>query len=354
MNSNLRRFVQLAILLLCLAALVWTAHSLGPRRLWAAVRSADPFWLGLSALAVAGRFLIWSAKWQRMLCRREAVSFGLSLRLVLVGSFINLTTPTAKLAGGVVRALLLARHRRWPVLDAYGWALADQITNVLGQFLLYGVLAVGAFQALPPGSMRDSLLISGLVVVGAVLTLGALRGLAWRGSRRPEIARVLVRLVPRRFRATDSHAVVHDGLGRMLHPLLRQDGMISTYLLDVLLAAVGFASLCLSNALVLRALGAEASVVVVSVAVMGAYFAGTVIGAWGGIGVTEAMLTGLFVQAGIPLELAASGALIHRGMFYGVVLAAGGPALLNEVRTGWDPRRFASDAHSERVPQESL
>ena len=56
-------------------------------------------------------------------------------------------------------------------------------------------------------------------------------------------------------------------------------------------------------------------------AVVLAYFAGVLVGAWGGIGVTEAALTGLYVQIGLPPDQAAAGALLHRAVFYAVVLA---------------------------------
>jgi uncharacterized membrane protein YbhN (UPF0104 family) len=49
-----------------------------------------------------------------------------------------------------------------------------------------------------------------------------------------------------------------------------------------------------------------------------------VVGVWGGIGVTEAALTGLYVQFGIPGDQAAAAAILHRGVFYLVVLSWGG------------------------------
>jgi uncharacterized protein (TIRG00374 family) len=332
MGRRRRQLVSLLILVLCLLALAWAIHGLGPGRVWEAVTHADPFWLGLSAAAVAGRFLIWGAKWKLMLGRREEVPYGPCLRAILAGAFVNLTTPTAKLAGGVVRAAMIARRRSWPRLDAYGWALADQTTNVLGQWLLYGVVGVTAFSSLPSGRLRVGLLVSGLAVVAGVLVLGTLRGRLWSLSQRPEIGRLIARMVPGRFRPRDAEETVTGWLGRILRPLLRHGGMLTTFLPDVLLAAVGFSTMCLSNALVLRALGAEIPLILVAVAVMGGYLAGTVVGAWGGIGVTEAALTGLFVQFGVPLEIAATAALLHRAVFYTLVLAGGGPVLMAETR----------------------
>ncbi len=84
--------------------------------------------------------------------------------------------------------------------------------------------------------------------------------------------------------------------------------------------------------MVLRALGVEAPLLLVAAAVVAGYFVGVAVGAWGGIGVTEAALTGLFVKLGVPPEQAAAGVLLHRAIFYAVVLIAGGLALWYEGR----------------------
>ena len=51
-------------------------------------------------------------------------------------------------------------------------------------------------------------------------------------------------------------------------------------------------------------------------------------GAWGGIGVTEATLTALFIQVGVNPEAAAAGVLIQRAAYFAVVLGWGGAALM--------------------------
>jgi uncharacterized membrane protein YbhN (UPF0104 family) len=250
------------------------------------------------------------------------------MRTLAAGSFVNLTTPTAKLAGGFVRAAILHRRHGWGVASAYGWAMADQVTNVLGRLLFYGVVAVASVPFLDPGPLRTAILASGAAALFAIVLTAALRGWAWRLLSRPWIGERLVRMIPSRLRGKEPESLPRV----ILSPLLEQGGVFSAYLPDLLWAAAGFASLCIANAMVLKALGAEASLLPVATAVALAYFAGVAVGAWGGIGVTEAALIGLYVQIGIPGELAAAGALLHRAILYAVVLGLGGVVLLYESR----------------------
>ena len=154
------RVLRVLILAACVGVLAWWVRSLGPRRILEAALDADPRWLALSLCAVASRYLIWAAKWQRMMRRTGRVGFGTTLRAILSGTLLNLVTPSAKLAGGVLRAAIVQRSTGWRMALAYGWSVADQVTNVLGDFLLGGLLA-----RRPALSFREAGLPSGPMVV---------------------------------------------------------------------------------------------------------------------------------------------------------------------------------------------
>jgi len=325
------RWIRPALAAACLAGLAWAVARLGPGRVLAVALRADPWWLLLSVPALAGRFLIWGLKWRRMLARRCTVPLGLVLRVLAAGSFVNLTTPTAKLAGGVVRAVLLRRRRGLGLATAYGWAMADQVTNVLGHVLLYALLAA-AVAATLPGPWRGPLALSAALALAGLGALSALRPVGFRLLERSAVTDRLERFVPARLRRDDAGRGAAALLRDVLDPLLRAGGPAATFAGDVALAAAAFASLCVANALVLRALGVEAPLLVVSTILVVGYFAGVVFGAWGGIGVTEAAMTALYVRVGLSVDDAAAAALLHRAMYYALVLGWGGWSLLREGR----------------------
>jgi uncharacterized membrane protein YbhN (UPF0104 family) len=327
-----RRLLGLLVAVACLGLLGWTVYRLGPRAVAAAALEAHAGWLALSVLPVLARFLFWTHKWNVMLRRERAVPYGLTLRVIGVGSFVNLTTPTAKVAGGIVRAALLHRLRDWRMSSAYGWALADQLTNVLANLLLTSALAVVVGLLAPGLEHRGWFVGPGIAGVGLVAAAAALRGSLWRWAQRPELARRLAAMVPARFRPASGNGVPAERMRRIFGPLLHEGSALGTFLPDVVRATPILGSLVVSNALVLRALGVETSPLLAAAATVVGYFVGVVIGVWGGVGVTEAALTGLYVQLGMPGEQAAAAALLHRAAFYAVVLAGGGACLLQVGR----------------------
>jgi uncharacterized protein (TIRG00374 family) len=334
LSRSRRRLLRPLLILIGLVAVIWTVHSLDPRRVWDTARSADPFWLAVSAIPIVLRFGIWGVKWTHMLARHSRVPLGTATRFIAAGSFVNLTTPSAKLAGGVVRAMLLHKRYGWRMSVAYGWAFADQVTNLLGHTLLFGVGTL-AF-AFHPAAAQWS---SAFAIVGSLTLLGLLAGVlirrrAWGWIQRPALAATLGRFVPQRFAGKDG--VTSEGLKRIFGPLLDASVSWKAFVPDVLLGALAFATLPVANAMVLRSLGVDAPLMVITIVVVLGYLAGNLLGAWGGIGVTEAALAALGAQFGVPAEAAAAGALLHRAVFYSVVLSCGGGSL-------WAERRAISD-----------
>jgi uncharacterized protein (TIRG00374 family) len=325
-----RRLLRVLLIAAGLTALVWTVASLNPRRVWGIACTADPFWLALSALPIVLRFFVWGVKWTGMLARHARVPFAPATRIIAAGSFVNLTTPTAKLAGGLVRAVLVNRRFGWRMSLAYGWALADQVTNLLGYTLLFAVGTL-AFSFHPAaGDLRP---VFATVGGGALVGLGVCVWIfrpAWNWIQRPELSEKLARFVPQRF--TRKSGVTPDLLQRLFGPLLRDGASWKAFSHDVLLGALSFATLPLANAMVLRSLGVDAPLMVITVVVVLGYLIGNLLGTWGGIGVTEAALAALGAHFGVPAEAAAAAALLHRSVFYAVVLSCGGLSLWIEGR----------------------
>ena len=342
---SFRKALRLAIALAALVAIGWLIYRLGPMRVARVAREADPLLLAWSLVPLLGRFAVWGWKWQRILRREIEVPFWPVLEIQLAGSFVNLTTPTAKLAGGFLRAMVIARRYGGGWARAYGRAFADQCTTVLGTLALYAVTAPVAYVTLQGLAWRGWALALGLAIGAGLLGLVLLRPWLFSWLARPAVAGWLRRRIPARYRREQPD----DGwIGDVLYPLLGEGSAWRTLVPDILWGAVAALLVCWANAAVLQALGAEAPFGTVCAVVILSYFAGILLSAWGGVGVTEASLAGLYIQVGISPETAAAAALLHRATFYLLVLLLGGAAFW---RVGGELSRSGRSSETETQPE---
>lgn len=323
------KVLQWLLFAACIVYVGYSINALGPEKVWRTARSADALWLALSFAPLPVRFLIWAVKWHAML-RREAPSrFSEIGLLVLVNNFLNLVTPSAKLAGGFFRGFYLAKTRGWTMRRAYGWTLADQISMTLGNIFLFSVLALWTGFYLETDLLNGALPYLGAVGLLLLTAVFFLRPTIWRKISDETIQQKIDRWVPKRF-LFDEQGEKRLWLGPLLKPTLCSGNAHQWLTVELCLSACSFAMLCLANALVLKSLGIDSSIALIAVILMLATFAGTILGVMGGIGVTEVFLMTLYPYAGIPPAAAAAGALLHRASFYGVTLVLGGIAFWSQ------------------------
>ncbi|CAM2009143.1 lysylphosphatidylglycerol synthase transmembrane domain-containing protein [Acanthopleuribacter pedis] len=319
------KLLQWLVALGCLAYVGHSIYALGPEKVWNTARSADAFWLALSFAPLPARFLIWAVKWGAMLRRETAIPLKEVGLLVLVNNFLNLVTPSAKLAGGFFRGFYLAKTQGWTMRHAYGWTLADQISMTFGNIFLFSVLGLWTGFFLETELLNGALPYLGAVGLILLTAIFFLRPALWRIISNATFQQKIDRWLPKRF-LFDEAGEKRLWLGPLLKPTLCSGSAGQWLTIELFLSACSFVMLCLANALVLRSLGTDSSIVLIAVILMLATFAGTILGVMGGIGVTEVFLMTLYPYAGIPPEAAAAGALLHRASFYAVTLVLGGAA----------------------------
>ena len=323
---------------------------MGFEQVWSVALDANPWWLLASLLPTGLRFVVWSAKWRNMLLRAVKVSHYQVLIAVLAGAFVNLVTPTAKLGGGIVRSLIVHRATGLRKSVAYGWSLADQITNSLGNAGLFAILAMSTFWTLDNPESRFVLFSAGVVPMILIAAFFRYRASLWRSIQSPQWRQKLFNWVPERLRQKSEPDASGQGLvDRILYPLLCFSSNRQTAS-DLCLGACSFASLCIANAMVFKALGSDASILAITNAVVLGYFAGTATGAMGGIGATEFFLIQLYSFLGVEPTLATAAALLHRVSYYGVTLLFGSAAMIISTSVVIEP---VADLKKESIQDSS-
>lgn len=313
---------------------MWVVYGANPGEIARAARGTHPGWLAASILPAILRFVVWGRKAGRITRRFTPVDDAPITGDLLAGAFVNLVTPTAKVAGGVYRAAVLRARTGTRFSSAYGWIFADQMTNSTGSLIAFGATAVVATMLDPdaPGA----LLVGGVAALVGVVAFVFARPFIWRLAAHPAWRRRFERLRPRR---EGTPRTGHDtppedatsGPERWLGPSLSGREGLAAYAGDLARATAVWGWLCLSNWLVFRAMGVEASPwTLSSLLVLGTY-AGGIFG-MGGLGVTEAALIKLYGQVGVGVPEATIAALLHRAGYYGVVVVWGGVAFLGRSR----------------------
>lgn len=310
---------------LCIAAVIWLFRSLDLREVARLTRDSDHRWLALSFAAMIGRYGIWGLKSGRMFRRQAPFPTGAAVRGVVAGAFVNLVTPTAKVAGGLYRAAKVRAITGWRVSTSYGWIVADQFTNGLGSTLFFGAIAISAGTGLggPGGKSLTAIGVASLLSV-VLFVIG--RDTLWGAVRRPRMRRLLSKLSLVRSTRSESDPDQRSWFEAWLSPLLEGPGGTRALVEDIAAGTVSLACFALANAAAFRAIGVDAPLAEVTVILTLGTLAGGVVG-MGGVGVTEAALVGLYAGFGISRPEAAAATLMHRFVLYAVVVGWGGWAL---------------------------
>lgn len=331
-KPTFKDLLKLLAALISSVFIVKIIKDLGPERVWDITLQADPFLLAPAIGLLVAMFAVWAWKWRLIAARGFDLPFAWSFRLIWLGNFINTFTPTAKLGGGFMRAIRLRRGKGMSLGQAYGWVMADQISSFLGKALLFGTTCLLVSFLEEMAQWRLALRALGLVCFAVIGAWFPLRRRFWHAAVNRKRTGRFQNWIPKMLRGAEQEK--EDQVAVLLEPTLKLGRPRDIFFLDICLASFAFALFCLSNGLVLKALGASASLVVIGLAVMLSYLGGTLLGFLGGIGITELLLIKIYSLAGVPEDTAAAGALLHRAIFYLFSFAWGGYAAWRERQLG--------------------
>lgn len=280
--------------------------------------AALPAWAaGGTLLLLTVRFVALHLRWSPLLERLGALPpAGHRFAILMSAVLVNHVTPTARVAGGLLRGRYVSRWSGLPFSTVYGAVLLDQAAHQV----VIGALTWLAFAAFAWWSGWRALAVTALALLAGAAALAARH--AARPTARatagddgdPGAVTRLARLAAagRRALATLRTLAGERRLRRRLA------------LYSLLFAAATIAA----QWLVFQGLGSPMPIDAVAVGVLLGAAAGTLSGTPGGLGSTEAAMVASYRALGLPAEEALAGTLLMRGLHYALVLALGVPAAL--------------------------
>ncbi len=268
-------------------------------RVQGALASFEWRWLAVALALALLNYTLRFFKWQLYLSVLDLSVPPLESALVFVSGF-SLTVTPGKL-GEVLKSFLLRDRQGIPVARTAPIVVAERLTDLLALALL-AVSGVATHRTGAVGVIAGA----GLVVLALVLV----------SSRRA--AHALFRLAPERFRARLDE--MYDSAWRLLRP-------VPLALATVLSVAAWFCE-CVSLWLLVRGFpGASASLSLATFVYAVTTIAGALSFLPGGLGVTEAGMTGLLVRLGTgittPVAVAATFLVRLATLWFAVLLGAG-------------------------------
>ncbi|RJQ45518.1 MAG: UPF0104 family protein [Gaiellales bacterium] len=254
-----------------------------------------PVALGLVLFNYLIRFLKWE-----YLIRAVGVSIPVRPSFIIFFSGLTMSISPAKL-GEVMKSFLLRDYAGVKVSRTAPVIVAERLTDVIG------IVILGSFGALAYGWGRDILAVTIALVVVFVAVV------QWR--------RLCLRLL-----AAAEHVPF---LSRVAHHL--EEFYESSYILlrlgrllpAVTLSTAGWFTECVASWLLLRALGLEVDLLLVTFVFVTATLAGALAMIPGGLGVAEGSMTGLFINGGLDRTDAVAATLLIRLVTFWFAIAMG-------------------------------
>lgn len=255
--------------------------------------------VALVAAGYALRFIRWE-----FLLRVIQVRMSLLPSLVIFISGLTMSISPAKL-GEVLKSFLIKDHTGVPVSRTSPVVVAERVGDVIA------VVILGAVGALAYESGRGVLVVSIAMVIMFVALVQS-RSISMRLLHQAESMPVLGRFADH-----------FESFYESSYELLRLRRLAVT----IVFSTVGWFLECIASWLLLRGLGLETDLLLVTFVFAVSTLAGAVAMIPGGLGVTEGSMTGLFVANGIERGDAVAATLLIRIVTFWFAIAVGVIAL---------------------------
>ncbi len=148
-----KRWIRWGVLAVSLIVLIVILWQIGASGVLDAMIGMDPKYVVLALLCYFGVHLAWGIKWYLLVKKRvKNAYFPFVFLANVTGNFINVTTPSGRMAGEPVRAGAVAKRFRAPFPDVFATAMVDKMGLTLAMILLLFpiiIFAYGEFE-MPP------------------------------------------------------------------------------------------------------------------------------------------------------------------------------------------------------------
>lgn len=338
MNKNIIFFIIGLILLLGVLSYI------GIDKLAESVKDTKPIYLVAAFILNLLMFLVWNLKFKFLVDKidkgKAAANFTSLFPIIMVGSFINATTPGAKTGGGPVKAYYLSKLLNIDKTTCMPIVIIDQLTNS-GLFLILSIISVLLVFLFLDISGTISLVIEifllliSLIIVSGILTRKRVKRRLKSFGMNKFIGKLdkllykiyyfkLFKFIRKRFYTYQLfESYVIERVEKFIvgfEEVARDRRLIK---MDLFLALSIWILIYLKTYILFLGFGYDVNFMVVVIVVTISLFISSVMIVPGGIGLVEMAMITLYAASGVDPGIAAAVSVLDRFIFYFFALGIG-------------------------------
>ncbi|MDG6225551.1 MAG: lysylphosphatidylglycerol synthase transmembrane domain-containing protein [Candidatus Thermoplasmatota archaeon] len=329
MDTGTRRKLYTAVALLILLVVIIVIFSLRGREVLSTMLGLNLQHVLLAIIAFLCIQLAWAIKWYLLVSKRvPRARFPYVMLANMTGNFVNITTPSGRLAGEPVRAGAVARRYRARFSEVFAATMVDKMGLTVGMIIVLIPAMIYAYAKydMPP-LLKYFLFIFFVfwLVVGGVSFLVLKSMKRWRIDRMVNVAYLVTKFFKGTSPFDKKHVVerVKEGFSSFresFKEMLKDPIMMS---IDIFLAVLMYFLRIAAAYMFFMAVGFQVSVLTVAVAVHITFIVGLISQLPGMVGISETMMYGLYVAMGVSPGPAITVAILTQMNSYAFELGLG-------------------------------
>jgi len=336
MNKNLKKLLNFLVFAVILTVLYFILRKIGFKNIYNNLLAAEKTYLILAFLCTLAGFFIWNLKWYFLTNKIKKVNFWYLFLTLMASSFVNTTTPGARVGGEPLRAFYLSKKYKTEKSKFFAGIIADKAVNSIA-FIVLTVLSILFVILFVEVSVKIKIILEvALVVITALIIAGII--LKQKAKLKKEyLTRIakkiyyfsLFKTLREKFSTYKTfEAYILKKLNNVVNTLrktLKDKKVISR---DLVFSFARWGFIYLSTFFLFKAFGYDISFIAVVVVITLSIFVGSLSIVPGGMGFVETIMISLYLAFGITSGIAATVAVIDRFIFYFYSLVIGGICLV--------------------------
>jgi len=329
MDASKKRklFIAVAATILLLVVVLYLAYD--GRDVLRTMRSLDPGYILLALLSFVGIQIAWALKW--FFHVRKVIPKARFYYIVLAnmtGNFVNLTTPSGRLAGEPVRASAIARRYKAGFSDAFATTMVDKMGLTVAMIVMLVPVLIYSYMNydMPPLLKYFAFVFFLFWIIVGLTSFWILKTMKkWNPKKMVNLAYVITKF----FKGTspfDRQSITQklsEGIQSFrgsFKDLLKDPFSMTA---DIILGISMYLLRYTAAYLFFVALGYPVSFLVVAVVVHIAFIIGLISQLPGGAGASEGSMFALYSAMGVDSDVAFSVAILTQMNSYFVELGLG-------------------------------